>query len=49
MRHIWHRFPGLPCVDTGVEVQYCDQLITLSTYTNRSQDEKFVVVGRQIR
>ena len=28
---------------------YGDQLITLSTCTNRSQDERFVLVGRQIQ
>ena len=39
---------GAALYDTGVEAQYGDQLITLSTCTNRSQDERFVVVGRMI-
>ena len=34
--------------DTGVTAQYGDQLITLSTCTNRDQEERFVVVGRMI-
>ena len=33
----------------GTNIDYGDQLITLSTCTNRSQDERFVVVGRQIQ
>lgn len=40
---------GAALYDTGVQAQYGDQLITLSTCTNRSQDERFVVVGRQIQ
>ncbi|EFB74597.1 class B sortase [Subdoligranulum variabile] len=40
---------GAALYDTGVEAQYGDQLITLSTCTNRSQDERFVLVGRQIQ
>lgn len=39
---------GAALYDTGVVAQYGDQLITLSTCTNRSQDERFVVVGRMI-
>ena len=33
---------GVALYDTGVEAQYGDQLITLSTCTNRSRDERFV-------
>lgn len=40
---------GAALYDTGVEAQYGDQLITLSTCTNRSRDERFVLVGRQIQ
>lgn len=38
---------GLSLYDTGVEPEYGDQLVTLSTCTNEDEDGRFFVVGRR--